>query len=102
MAIKAKAKTGVKKAENTSTKVSAMDKKTTVSFRTKQLTKKKAEKVFDDLGISMSSALNMFLAQVVRDKGMPFVPTAHKKEAPGRAKADSAEYTVLEDLWEEI
>ncbi len=106
MAIKPKAKTSSKNDnKKPSPKVSAIEARTMISFRTKQLTKKKAEKVFGDLGISMSSALNMFLAQVVRDKGMPFLPTAQKKEPTGRAKtgSESAGYNpVLDDLWEEI
>lgn len=103
MAIKDKVKTGVKKEKTDTSKTSAMEQKTTLSFRTKELTKKKAEKIFDDLGISMSGALNMFLAQVVRDKGMPFVPTTQKKGSSEHVKADGemGGY-ALEELWEEL
>ena len=105
MAIKTRAKTPIKATIKTeqkpAKKVSATEMRSLVCFRTKQLTKRKAEKVFNDMGISMSAALNMFLTQVARDKGMPFTPTAQKKETPGRAKA-GAENSVLDDLWEEI
>jgi len=104
MAIKTRAKATTKTEKKPVSKVSAMEARTTVSFRTKQLTKKKAEKIFSDLGISMSGALNMFLTQVVRDKGMPFLPTVQKKESAEQAKSDThaAELGVLEDLWEDL
>ncbi len=34
--------------------------------------KKEATEIFNDLGISMSTAINMFLSQVVRTKSIPF------------------------------
>ena len=104
MAIKSRLETPAKTDKKTTQKVPATEVKSLVCFRTKQLTKKKAEKVFDDLGISMSGALNMFLTQVARDKGLPFTPTAQKKEKPNRTKnnSDAGYNSVLDDLWEEI
>ncbi len=37
--------------------------------------KAKAEKVFSDLGMSMSTAITVFLKQSIRCKGLPFTPT---------------------------
>lgn len=34
--------------------------------------KKEATDIFNDMGISMSTAINMFLSQVVRTKSVPF------------------------------
>lgn len=45
---------------------------TTINIRTDTVTKKRAEKLFSDFGISMSSAINMFLKQVVRQRKIPF------------------------------
>lgn len=82
-----------------------------VSFRTKLVLKKKAEGIFDEMGISMSAALNMFLAQVVREKGMPFTPNAQKKlevennstAALGAGdKSSEAGFMALEELWDEL
>lgn len=116
MATKTKAKTGVKapaKKELPSVvkeleKSSGLTTMTSVSFRTRQVLKKKAEAVFEDMGISTSAAINMFLAQVVREKGMPFQPHAKKMET-GAASAgkgiddmDSAGYIALEELWNEM
>lgn len=106
MAIKAKttkAKTATKTEAETTEKIAALEKMTSISFRTRQLTKKKAEKIFSDMGISTSAALNMFLTQVVRDKGLPFTPTT-RKDTMGGAKddTDTAGYVALEELWEEL
>lgn len=84
----------------------------TVSFRTKLVLKKKAEGIFDEMGISMSAALNMFLSQVVREKGMPFTPNVQKKlevENSGTAglgnggdRSSEAGFMALEELWDEL
>lgn len=116
MAMKPKTKTGAKpavKKEATPVikeleKSSALVKMTTVSFRTRQVLKKKAEAVFEDMGISTSAAINMFLAQVVREKGMPFQPSAKKVDTnvANASKSiddmDSAGYIALEELWNEM
>ncbi|MBT1164464.1 type II toxin-antitoxin system RelB/DinJ family antitoxin [Bifidobacterium felsineum] len=46
-----------------------------ISFRTDAETKKAATEVFNILGIDMSTALNMFLRQTVRDQALPFNPS---------------------------
>lgn len=45
---------------------------TTINIRTSEETKKEAEKLFDDFGLSMTSAINVFLRQVIREKRIPF------------------------------
>lgn len=100
MAIKPRAKTGQKSAKETVSKPAATEAKSIICFRTKQLTKRKAEKIFSDMGVSMSSALNMFLTQVVRDKGLPFTPTTQKKGA--KPETPTAELAALDDIWEEL
>ncbi len=112
MAMKPRAKTGAKtttKSETTPAikeleKSSALTKMTTVSFRTRQVLKKKAEAVFEDMGISTSAAINMFLTQVVREKGMPFQPSARKTEAESSTavKPVSDMDLALEELWNEL
>ncbi len=62
MAIKTRSKTEVATADKPVVETpSVTEAMTTVSFRTKLLLKKKAETVFDDLGITTSAAINMFL-----------------------------------------
>lgn len=104
-------KTEVKKPEVVSV-LPVAAKTTTVSFRTKLVLKKKAEGIFDEMGISMSAALNMFLSQVVREKGMPFTPNVQKKlevENSGTAglgnggdRSSEAGFMALEELWDEL
>ncbi len=45
---------------------------TTVNFRTDKLVKEQAEQIFNDLGLTLSSALNMFLKTTIRENGVPF------------------------------
>lgn len=44
----------------------------TINIRTDIDTKKKAEQLFADFGLSMTSAINVFLKQVIREKRIPF------------------------------
>jgi len=66
---------------------------------------KKATLVFNDLGLSISEAINMFLAQVTLDKSLPF--DIHQgKKATIQAFKDAQnninlEHTSLEEMIEE-
>ena len=42
------------------------------SIKIDEETKKEAQKLFKDLGLSLSTAINIFLKQAVREKGIPF------------------------------
>ncbi len=44
----------------------------TVSFRMDDATKQKFERLCDDLGMSMSTAINVFAKQSVREQRIPF------------------------------
>jgi DNA-damage-inducible protein J len=46
--------------------------KETITVRLDSDTKEQAEELFDDLGMSMSSAITIFLKQCVRKGGIPF------------------------------
>lgn len=46
--------------------------KTTLNLRIDKNLKKDAEKVVDELGITMSAAINLYLKMIVRTKGIPF------------------------------
>ena len=43
----------------------------TTTMRIDPKLKERANEVFDDLGLNMSTAVNMFLKAVVREQGMP-------------------------------
>jgi DNA-damage-inducible protein J len=59
---------------------------TTLNIRIEEKTKKAASKTLAGLGLDMSSAVKLFLNQVVTENGLPFTPT--KNPAVLRSKWD--------------
>lgn len=45
---------------------------TLIQVETEETVKKQAEEILEGLGISLSDAVNMFLRQVILQKGIPF------------------------------
>lgn len=45
---------------------------TNLNIRTDKDVKEKAEKIFNELGLNMTSALNIFLRTAIRERGIPF------------------------------
>ena len=73
--------------------------KTTLNLRIDSNIKKQAEKVVDELGISMSAAIILYLKAIVRENGIPFDMKVRKPEpveAP-KAKAKKKTKPVLDD-----
>ena len=71
---------------------------TSMNLRIDKNLKKDAEALFDTLGINMTTAINIFLRQSVRDQGIPFQITANRgyKDIPAyRGKA--AKHTDYEE-----
>lgn len=63
---------------------------TQVHIRMDDSVKKEAEAIFAELGINISSAVNIFLKQVIRKGGLPFDMTTEASHmAERRAKLDS-------------
>ncbi len=48
-----------------------------VNIRIDDSLKEKAEKLFDELGLNMTTAFNIFIRQTVREGGIPFTITTH-------------------------
>lgn len=48
---------------------------TTIQVRTSTQRKERARKVFEKMGLDMSSGVNLYLEQVIVTKSVPFVPT---------------------------
>lgn len=46
---------------------------TNLNIRTDKDIKDKAEKIFSELGLNMTTAINMFLRTTIRENGIPFV-----------------------------
>lgn len=53
---------------------------TVINIRTNKEIREKARKVFSSIGISTSAGVNMFLHQVVAEKGLPFTPTVDARK----------------------
>lgn len=45
---------------------------TNLNIRTDKEVKAAAEKLFEQLGLNMTTAINIFLRQAIREKGIPF------------------------------
>lgn len=45
---------------------------TNLNIRIDKTVKQSAERIFDDLGLNMTTAVNIFLRQVIRENGIPF------------------------------
>jgi len=60
---------------------------TTVNVRIEKKVKIEASKTLSKLGLDMSTAVKMFLYQVVTEQGIPFTPT--KNPAAIRARWDA-------------
>ncbi|MGP1366826.1 MAG: type II toxin-antitoxin system RelB/DinJ family antitoxin [Schwartzia sp. (in: firmicutes)] len=50
---------------------------TNLNVRTNHEIKRQAEAVFNELGLTMTSAINLFLRASIRQNGMPFPLTLH-------------------------
>ena len=58
-----------------------MAKNTVISVRVQEETKKEAERLFDEMGLSMSTAVNLFLKQVVLTGKIPFELSAEERRS---------------------
>lgn len=58
-----------------------MEKAANINIRTNLCIKEEAESLFEDLGLSMTSAITMFLVQSIKSQAIPF---EIKREVPNR------------------
>ncbi len=84
-----------------------------INIRTDAELKKSAEKIFEELGLNMSAAINIFLKQTVRVNGIPFdlkleVPNAETKAAleefseMKRSKSKYPRYDSFDEILREV
>ncbi len=45
---------------------------TNLNIRTDKVIKEQAEQIFNELGLNMTTAINMFLRTTIREQGIPF------------------------------
>lgn len=76
-----------------------------ISIRLEEKTKQAASKTLESLGLDMSTAVKMFLQQVVAEQGLPFTPSqnpvflAAKWDAQvADALKNSTRYTSADEL----
>lgn len=84
----------------------------TTSIRTDAQLKREADRLFADLGMNFSTAVNAFLRQAVREQGIPFrltrdVPNAETLAAMREADRIAADpnargVSSVEELFEEL
>lgn len=83
-----------------------------MNIRVDKNLKEQATELYNDLGLSLSSAINMFLRQSVRENGFPFKPQRTKRKSEIELAVEEADqlmknpnaktYNYLQELWDEI
>jgi DNA-damage-inducible protein J len=53
---------------------------TVINIRTNKKVRDEAKKVFSKMGLTTSAGINLFLRQVVAEKGLPFTPTRNPEK----------------------
>ena len=78
----------------------------TISFRTDPATKEEARSLFESLGMDLSTAINVFLRQSIRENGIPFkVSQENPANTHARQQADSGEgksFATVDALMEDL
>ena len=83
----------------------------TTSIRTDAQLKREADRLFSDLGMNFSTAVNTFLRQAVREQGLPFrtrdVPNAETLAAMREADRIAADpdakgYSNVDELFADL
>jgi len=85
---------------------------TNLNIRTDKVIKEQAEQIFNELGLNMTTAINMFLRTTIREQGIPFelklnVPNETTEEAIKEGKRMMADpstprYSGIEALKEAL
>ncbi len=82
-----------------------------ITIRLDRTIRNEAEALFKDLGLSLSTAFNMFLRQSIREQGLPFavsraMPNAQTRKAMKEAEAlahdsNAKTYSTVEELFKD-
>ncbi|ARY92656.1 MULTISPECIES: type II toxin-antitoxin system RelB/DinJ family antitoxin [Lacticaseibacillus] len=80
---------------------------TRLSIRIDPALKEAAQNVANDMGMDLSTAVNMFLAKIVKDHALPFTPTslpAETLQALKEAKSSRVlkRYRTPEVMWKDL
>ena len=82
-------------------------KTTSIHARIEPKLKKDVEKIFSQIGLSMSDGINIFLRQVSMQKGIPFdvkIPNKETQKAMDNARKgkDLTRHSSVEELFDEF
>ena len=85
---------------------------TTIQFRTDPRTKKTAQKILEKLGMDLSTAMNIYLVQIIQKQGIPFAILTENGMTPAEekellkeiaeAKKDKRTYSSAKELFDDI
>ncbi len=67
---------------------------TSMNIRTDSDVKKQAEMILAEFGLNMTTAINMFLRQVIREQGIPFDLTLRTYNAKTLAAIEEGEWLL--------
>lgn len=76
-----------------------------VKGRTNNNTKERVEKILKDLGMSMSTAINIYMQQIVHHQGLPFelkLPSDETRKALNEDLKNAKRYSNTKDIWSDI
>lgn len=80
----------------------------TITVRVDEAIKKEANDIFKEVGLDMSSAINVYLRQVIKNKGIPFALTAEVpnsitlKAIQEAEEGDMASFSTIDELMEDL
>lgn len=81
---------------------------TTITIRVDEKVKKEAEELFHEMGLNMSTAMNIFLKRCILEEGIPFelkVPNKKTLKAlddVNKGKGLSKEFDSIKELMEDL
>ena len=80
----------------------------TITVRVDEAVKKEANDIFKEVGLDMSSAINVYLRQVIKNKGIPFALSAEVPNAVTLKSIQEAEsgkmasFSSIDKLMEDL
>lgn len=85
---------------------------TTIQIRIDEKTKAKAKRVFNKMGLDVSSGIKLYLSRVAQDGGVPFILRTENGYTPEQeqqlireaeyATKHGKRYTSVEKMWRDI
>ncbi|HHT96118.1 MAG TPA: type II toxin-antitoxin system RelB/DinJ family antitoxin [Clostridia bacterium] len=70
---------------------------TSLNIRVDKTVKKQADEVFNELGINMTTAVNMFLRAVIRENGIPFALKLNTPDSITKAAIEEGKRIAYDD-----